>query len=314
MTTETKPWAVFDRAAVRRHRERAARSAPEHDFLFREVADRLAERLDDIARQFPLALALGCRGGIIGSRLAGRGGIETLIESDLSAAMVARARDQGLAAARHVCLDEEALPFAERCFDLVLGAHSLHWVNDMPGALVQIRRALKPDGLFLAALFTGDTLIELRRAFLEAEAAEEGGASPRTASFAELADLGALLQRAGFALPVVDADTLTVTYDDAFALMRDLRLMGEANAAQARRRSFTRRATVMAAAARYRELFASRDGRIPATFEIATLTAWAPAASQPKPLRPGSAAASLAEALETTEIPAGDKARPGRGH
>ena len=173
--------------------------------------------------------------------------------------------------------------------------------------MLQLRRALKPDGLLLASLFGGDTLAELRRALLEAELEEEGGASPRVAPFADLRDLGQLLQRAGFALPVVDSDTIEVTYADPLALMRDLRAMGESNAVAERRRAFTRRATLARAAARYRELFARPDGRIAARFEIVTLTAWAPHASQPQPLAPGSGRTRLAAALGTIEHPAGDK-------
>lgn len=204
------------------------------------------------------------------------------------------------------------MPFAENSFDLIASTLSLHWVNDLPGALVQIRRALKPDGLFLAAMLGGDTLIELRRAFLDAEAETTGGTSPRTSPVADVADAGSLLQRAGFALPVVDTDTLTVTYEDMFALMRDLRGMGEANAVAARSRTFLRRDTLFAAAARYHELYADEDGRIPATFQIIWMTGWAPHETQQQPLRPGSGAARLADALETEEVKTGDKATPDR--
>ncbi len=295
---------LFDRAAVRRHRDRAATGLDDHDFLFREVAERLAGRLDDIRRDFPVALDLGGHGGPLAAALAGRGGIERLVQTDLSAALLGRAEGPRVAA------DEELLPFAAESFDLVASVLSLHWVNDLPGALVQIRRALKPDGLFLAAMLGADTLHELRQAFATAEIAEEGGASPRLSPFADIRDAGALLQRAGFALPVVDADGITVTYPDAFALMRDLRGMGETNALHERRKGFTRRATLMATAAAYAERFAGADGRVPATFQVIYLTGWAPHESQQKPLRPGAARTRLADALDTTESPAGDKARP----
>jgi NADH dehydrogenase [ubiquinone] 1 alpha subcomplex assembly factor 5 len=299
---------VFDRRSVRAHRDRAAPNLAAHDYLFAEVADRLAERLDDMRRSFPLAVALGARGDLAG-RLAGRSRIETVVMADLSPRLLAAGR-KGVP---QVACDEEALPFAPASLDLVAGCLTLHWVNDLPGALVQIRRALKPDGLFLAALFGGDTLFELRRAFLEAEAAEEGGASPRTSPATELADAASLLQRAGFALPVADIDTITVTQPDAFALMRDLRGMGESGASHARRKSFTRRATLFAAAERYRALHGDAQGRVPATFQVIFLTGWSPHAAQPKPLRPGAAQARLADALGAEEKPAGDAADPRRG-
>jgi SAM-dependent methyltransferase len=299
------PIDVFDRAAVRRHRDRAAAAGIEaHDFLLREVAGRLAGRLDDIRRRFPAALDLGCHGGVLARALEGRGGVEHLVQTDLSPAMVRRAEGP------RVVADEELLPFAAASFDLVASVLSLHWVNDLPGALVQIRRVLKPDGLLLAAMLGGNTLGELREAFAAAEIAEEGGASPRLSPFTDAREAGALLQRAGFALPVVDVDAITVTYPDALALMRDLRGMGEANAVRERRASFTRRATMMAAAAAYERRFAGADGRVPATFEVIYLTGWAPHEAQQKPLRPGSARARLADALGVREIPAGDKARP----
>lgn len=298
------PMTVFDRRAVRLHRDRAAAGLAGFDFLFTEVGERLLDRLDDITRRFHMALDLGCHGGILAGRLAGRGGIETLVACDLSEAMARRAGSLALAA------DEERLPFADGVFDLVLSNLSLHWVNDLPGALVQIRRALKPDGLFLGTLLGGATCRELRQALAEAEIAQEGGLSPRVSPLAEVRDAGNLLQRAGFALPVADADTLTVSYADPLKLMADLRGMGEANAVLARRKTPTRRATLAAAAERYSALFADADGRVPATFEVIYLTAWAPHPSQQKPARPGSARARLADALGTAEIPAGDKARP----
>lgn len=298
--------AVFDRRAVRAHRERAAAGLAQHDFLFRESARRLADRLDDVTRKFPAALDLGCHGGELAAAMESRGGVETLVQCDLSPAMARRAAAAGRFA---LAADEEALPFAPQSFDLVLSNLSLHWVNDLPGCLLQVRRVLKPDGLFLAALLGGRTLHELRAALIEAELAVSGGAGPRVSPFADVAELGGLLQRAGFALPVADSDTLTVTYGDAFGLMRDLRFMGEGNALDARRRAFTRRAILFEATARYRDRCGDGD-RLPATFQIVTLTAWAPHESQQKALRPGSAKTRLAEALGTVELPAGDKARP----
>ena len=286
---------IFDRRIVRLHRDRAAGGLAENDFLLREVGDRLADRLDDVKRRFPLALDLGCHTGELGRLLGGRGGIESLVHCDLSPAMAARAPDLRLAA------DEEALPFGEATFDLVTSLLSLHWVNDLPGALTQIRLALKPDGLFLAAMLGGDTLKELRQALAEAEIAVEGGLSPRVSPFAGVRDVGGLLQRAGFALPVVDTETLTVVYSDPFKLIADLRAMGEANAIIERRRGLSRRATLLEAADRYRNACADAEGRVTATFQVIYLTGWSPHDSQPKPLRPGSAKASLADALGATE-------------
>ncbi len=283
---------VFDQGAVRRHRERAAAGLGEHDFLLVEVAERLADRLSDVKRRFPFALDLGCHRGEFGRALAGRGGIETLIHCDPSPAMVAHAPGPRLAAA------EDRLPFRAPAFDLVTSVLSLHWANDLPGALIQIARCLRPDGLLLAALLGGETLGDLRRALVEAELAERGGASPRVSPFADIGDLGGLLQRAGLAMPVVDADTITVTYPDAFALMADLRGMGESNAVADRVRHFTPRSVLAAAAAAYGAQHGDADGRIPARFQVLYLTAWKPHESQPRALRPGSAEASLAETLE----------------
>jgi len=301
---------VFDRRAVRRHRERAAETLVAHDFLLREVGDRLAERLDDVTRKFPLALDLGCHDGALGRALGGcggRGGIETLVQSDLSPAMARKAADGDHPA---LAADEEALPFAEASFDAVFSLLSLHWVNDLPGALIQVCRALKPDGLFLAAMLGGETLKELRAALLEAEVEIEGGAGPRVSPFADVRDLGALLQRAGFALPVADVDDIEVSYPDALRLMADLRGMGEANAVADRRKGFSRRATLMRAAELYAERHAGSDGRVPATFQVIYLTAWAPHESQPQPLAPGSAKTRLAAALESKERSAGETADP----
>jgi len=294
---------VFDRRAVRRHRERAA-SIGTAEFLHDEAAALLAERLGDVTRQFSRALILGGRSGTLQQALAARGGLDLLVESDDAARFLAAPR-----ASARLSAEAEALPFVAGSFDLVLSPLVLHWTNDLPGALLQLRDALKPDGLLLAAALGGETLHELRRAFFEAELAEEGGVSPRVSPMADARDLAGLLQRAGFALPVVDSDRITVTYRDAFALMAELRAMGETNALGDRRRSFSRRATMMRMAAIYHDRFGGADGRISATFEIVTLTAWAPHASQPQPLKPGSATTRLADALGSVEKSAGEKAR-----
>jgi SAM-dependent methyltransferase len=219
-------------------------------------------------------------------------GVELVMDVEASARLLAQCEGPRIQA------DEEALPFAEAALDLVVSGLSLHLVNDLPGTLVQIRRALKPDGLLLAALLGGATLTELRTAFLIAEEELEGGASPHVAPFADVRDLGGLLQRAQFALPVVDSDTVTVTYSDPLALMLELRAMGASNALVERRRRPLRRATLARALEVYRDRFGLPGGRVPATFEIITLTAWAPHPSQPKPLRPGSATTSLADVLD----------------
>jgi NADH dehydrogenase [ubiquinone] 1 alpha subcomplex assembly factor 5 len=290
----TDPVSIFDRATLRKHRDRAARGFAAHDFLVREVAERLADRLSDVTRVFPLALDLGCHTGELADTLGGRGGIKTLVQCDLSPAMAAKAAGNGHST---IAADEEWLPFADNSFDLVLSCLSLHWVNDLPGALVQIRRVLKPDGLFLAAMLGGGTLADLRHCLTEAELAEEGGISPRVSPMADIRDMGRLLQRAGFALPVADADQVSVSYGDPMRLLADLRGMGETNAVAERRKSLSRRATVLHALNLYQQKFADADGRFPVDFHILTLTGWKPHPSQPQPLPPGSGHVPLADVL-----------------
>ena len=305
---------VFDRAAVRAHRDRAARLPAEHDFLVHEAAERLLDRLDDVKRRFPKGLDLGCRTGILAKALSGRGGLESILHADISWEMmrtlVNSPRAQGILRNTCVVADEELLPFASASFDVILSNLSLHWTNDLPGALAQLNRALKPDGLFLATLFGGDTLWELRDSLLRAETEVDGGVSPRVSPFVDVRDAGDLLNRARFTLSVADVDSVTVNYPDIFRLMTDLRGMGETNATQARRRTFTGRAVLLRAGSLYQELYGDQDGRLPATFQIITLTGWAAHASQPKPMRPGSATTRLADVLGTSEHSAGDKAKP----
>jgi SAM-dependent methyltransferase len=217
------------------------------------------------------------------------------------------AGDHAAAVGLRVVADEEALPFADNTLDLVVSGLSLQAVNDLPGVLAQIRRALKPDGLFLAALLGGDTLAELRQSFAMAESELDGGVSPRVSPFADLRDLGALLQRAGFALPVTDVDRITVRYATPLGLLHDLRRMGAANPLAERRRVPLRRATLMRAMEVYAARFADPDGRVRASFDVMWLSGWSPHESQQKPLRPGSAKKRLADALGTTEIAAGEK-------
>ena len=300
---------VFDRRAVRRHRDRVAGQFGDYGFLKAEVAERLADRLADVKRTFPFALDLGAHDGVLARTLAGRGGIETLVQADLSEAMArgARSSDGDVAHRPTLVADPEFSPFAERSFDLVTSVFSLHWANDLPGALLQINLALKPDGLFLGAIPGGESLYELRQALLTAEAELEGGAGPRVSPMAPLQDAASLLQRAGFALPVADVDRITVTYDSPLRLMNDLRGMGESNAVADRRTTFSRRETLLYAAELYQDTYGDDQGRVPATFDMVFLTAWRPAANQPQPLRPGGARHRLADALDTEEIPTGVK-------
>jgi NADH dehydrogenase [ubiquinone] 1 alpha subcomplex assembly factor 5 len=292
MSSPGTPPKIFDRALLRRRRERIAANAdPKRDFLFAESGERMLDRLDDVTRRFPLALDLGSRDGLLGRLLQGRGGIETLIQGDLSLGLLRQA------GGRVLQLDEEALPFGPESFDLVLANLALHWTNDLPGALAQVRQVLKPDGLFLGALFGAGTLGELRTVLMEAEIAETGGASARVAPFADLRDAAGLLQRAGFALPVADVETVTVTYAGMMPLLADLRAMGEANILDARLKRPTRRAVIARAAALYQEKFATADGRIPASFRLIFLTGWAPHESQQQPARRGSGKVNLGEAL-----------------
>ncbi len=280
---------IFDRQLLRTRRDRAAARFANHDFLIAEIAERLLDRLDDVTHRFPLALDLGCRSGLLTELRAGRGGIETILQADLSPTMLHQARRNGPA----LVADEEWLPIKPEAIDLILSNLNLHWVNDLPGALLQIRQALKPDGLFLGAMFGGRTLQELRDCLMRAELAETGGVSPRISPFAEVSDAAALMQRAGFALPVVDSETITVTYGDIMKLLADLRGMGEANLVVDRLHQPTRRNVIAHAAALYARDYTNAEGRLTATFQVLFLTGWSPHDSQQKPLRPGSGETNL---------------------
>ena len=263
------------------------------------------ERLEAILRSFPLAVDLGARDGAFSAALAqsdARERVGLVIEADFSARMLAHRLGV------RVQLDEEALPFADESLDLVVSTLALHWVNDLPGAMIQIRRALKPDGLFMGALFGGETLTELRQSLTQAESELSNGAGLRIAPFADAFDGAGLLQRAGFALPVADVDRVVVRYANPLRLIDDLRAMGETNALVDRARQPLSRPVLARALEIYAERFADPDGRIRATFDIITLTGWAPHPDQQKPLKPGSAKMRLADALGVKEQPAGDKA------
>lgn len=296
------PPLIFDRALIRRRLARA-RKASLAEFLIAHVAEDLSERLKPVLRVFPLAIELGGATAHASRALAGSGKVETV----LRLSTLPPSRDDGFATA---VVDEEVLPLGEASVDLVASLLSLQAVNDLPGALAQIKRALRPDGLFIACLLGGDSLTELRQSFAQAEAELAAGVSPRVAPFADARELGALLQRAGFALPVSDVEKLTVRYGDAFALMRDLRAMGMTNPLVERPRSPLRRATLLRAAQIHAERFADPDGRLRATFELVWLSGWAPHESQQRPLRPGSAKTRLADALGVSELKAGEKAKP----
>jgi SAM-dependent methyltransferase len=258
-------------------------------FLAARVADDLCERLAGINRSFARTLILGGAASMRAA-LAANPDARTRLGETVAIDWVPVWAHGGIAA------DPEHLPIAEGAFDLVVSVLALHWVNDLPGALVQIRRALCPDGVFLGAMFGGATLNELRAALLEAELAQSGGASARVAPFADACDLGGLLQRAGFTLPVCDSDIATVRYREPGALARDLRLMGETAALADRARPLTR--TLWAhAMALYADRFGTGDSRVRATFEVLTMTGWSPHDSQQKPLQPGSAKMRLADAL-----------------
>jgi SAM-dependent methyltransferase len=291
---------LFDRDLLRARRARAVSLGPEA-FLLDHVAVELSERLSVVLRKFELAADLGTSGDAV--RHALESVVATVVAVDVQPELRAERAPLIVAA------DLEALPFRDGVFDLAVSALALQFVNDLPGTLTQIRRALKADGLFLAALIGGVSLAELREAFAEAEAEIEGGVSPHVAPFVDVRELGALLQRAGFALPVTDIDRVTARYASPLALMHDLRRMGATNVLSERRRVPLRRATLRRMMEIYGERFSDVDGRVRATFEIVWLSGWAPHEGQQKPLAPGSAKMRLADALGTQESSAGEKAR-----
>lgn len=278
---------VFDRKQVRSQRARCGLHFSDHGFLFDWAVNQISDRLDVVRRKFPTCLQIGARGP---SLLKPPYGIETMLVTD-----------------RDVICEEDFLPFAPASFDLVVSALNLHTVNDLPGALLQIRQSLKPDGLFVAAMLGGETLHELRTCLSEAELELSGGMTPRVAPFADKPQMGSLLQRAGFALPVIDSDIVTATYESIFPLMKDLRLMGEGNAIAERAKHFTPRGLFLRAGQIYAQKFADPDGRIRASFEVIFLLGWSPHASQQQPLKPGSAQTRLADFLGTDEIGAEEK-------
>ncbi len=301
---------LFDHSARIMRAARVKTTLSRADFLLTRVGEGLADRLDDVKRDFPNAAVIG-GAGIVAAALRGRAGTNRLIQIEDSQVMADHAAEIAPEADIRVSPPEEP-DLAPGQLDLIVGAMTLHRLNDPVGMLTQMRLALRPDGLALVALFGGQTLTELRASFAEAEAEVEGGLSPRIAPMGEVRDLGGLLQRAGYALPVADVDRFDVAYQTPFHLMRDLKDMGESNALIHRRKSFTRRSTML----RMAEIYAANypaaehtgEGRVNASFEIVYLTGWSPDASQQQPLRPGSAKARLSDALGVSEASAGEKA------
>ena len=282
----------FEPRLVRQRKRRARARFRDASFLHERVAADLADRLEAIPRPFPRVLALG-GGGLFSEEVRARpelsARIGSILETDLD------------------FIDPEHLPFAPSSFELIVSPLALHWINDLPGALIQLRFALKPDGLLLASLFGGETLSELRLSLIEAESELTGGAGPRISPFADLQDIAGLLQRAGYALPAADRDVVTVRYGEPMRLLADLRAMGETSALRERNPRALSRRILARAFNIYRERYADEDNRVRATFEILTATGWSLHESQQKPLKPGSAKTRLADALKTKEQSAGEK-------
>ena len=292
------PPKLVDEAAHCRFRDRAAAGFAAHEFLKTAVAERVVDRLDAVRRRFPLVADIGCHTGQLARLLMEHPSVDKVVATDPSPAMAEAARAGGCDA---VAAPYDDLPYGEESLDGVFSAFALHWANDLPGVLARLRRLLKPDGLMVVALPGGETLAGLRAALADAEAGALGGMSPRVLPMADIRDLGGLIGRAGLALPVADSDTIEITWPDGLAMMRDLRGMAESNALAGRSRAFAPRGMLMAAAASMQERFGDGKGGIAAGFEIVTLTGWAPHGSQQQPLRPGSAKARLADALDTRE-------------
>lgn len=281
----------FEPRLVRQRKRRARATFRDASFLHERVAADLADRLEAIPRPFPRVLALG-GGGLFSQEVRARPELSARIGSILEADLD--------------FIDPEHLPFAPGSFDLIVSPLALHWINDLPGALIQLRLALKPDGLLLASLFGGETLHELRLSLIEAESELTGGAGPRVSPFADLQDIAGLLQRAGFALPAADRDVVTVRYGEPMRLLADLRAMGETSSLRERNPRALSRRILWRGFEIYRDRY-SEDDRVRATFEILTATGWSPHESQQKPLKPGSAKTRLADALKTKEQSAGEK-------
>ena len=286
---------VFDRCQILKHRSRKLPHISKHPyFLMDWTMEQIMDRLSFIKKEFGVCAQIGCRGESLKNKIRGE---KLYFTTDITSNNYKP----------DILCDEEFLPFLPHSIDLVISSLNLHTVNDLPGCLLQIKNILKPDGLFMAAILGGETLKELRECLGETELEIYGGITPRVAPFTDKQQIGGLLQRAGFALPVVDSDIITVTYDSIFHLMRDLRMMGEGNAILERQRTFTKKSLFFRAGEIYSQKYASKDGRINASFEIIFMTGWSPHESQQKPLKPGSAQSRLSDILGTTEIGTGEK-------
>lgn len=300
----TIPNQLFDRVRLRQNRARASAAFASHGVLFEEAAAQMAARLEGINRTFTRILDIGSRSFSLS---------KALLKSDASRFVVhcPASSTQKKLMNGHICMaDEEWLPFRAASFDLILSTLHLHWANDLPGALIQLRRTLKPDGFFIGCLFGGETLHELRSCLYEAELSVRGGVSQHISPFADVQDCGQLMQRAGFTLPVIDKERFTLTYRDSYQLMHELRYMGEGNILTTRDKRFLPRAVFEEADKIYKNRFADGLGRINATFDLLFVAGWAPHDNQQKPLKPGDAALRLATALNTSEITAADRATP----
>lgn len=301
---------VFDRAHIRRARQRCAKTFDDHSFLYDWVMSDLTKRLELVMRDFPVTCITGARKYDQDlNNLQQAAGVETPLYMDDT--------DAFASASSFVQADEDLFPFRPQSLDACINIMNLHNVNDLPGALIQMRQSLKPDGLFIGAMLGGETLFELRSSLMHAEQVTKGGISPRIAPFTDKKQMGALMQRAGFALPVVDLEIITVSYKDMFKLMHDLRYMGESNSVHARLKNFTPKSLMMKAAEYYHQHFTEQEDhqdtnpnatpdtgkpRLFATFEIIFMIGWAPHASQQQPLKPGSATIKLADILDTQEV------------
>lgn len=298
------PQSLIDDAAHLHHRDRVAPRFDQFDFLKKAVTERIMDRVDTISRDLPHVLDIGCHNGVLTEALLASPKITSVSAMDPSLAMAALTKDRcGVDA---VAAPYDAIPFEGLLFDGIFSAFALHWANDLPGVLIQLRQRLKPDGVMMVALAGGETLAGLRGAMASAETEISGGMSPRVLPMGDIRDMGGLISRAGLTMPVADSDTITVTYDNLFSLMADLRGMGEVNAMHSRVKRMTSKSVFMRAAEIYQQRFSTEDGRIKVDFEIVTLTGWAPDASQPQPLKPGSASQSLASALGVDERGVGE--------
>ena len=282
---------LFDRNALRRNRTRASQALPAHDFLFADTSQQILDRLNVVKHTFPRILDLGCHTGHVKKLISPKHGTECFISCDPSAAMARAAGTHSIVA------DEEDLPFADQSLDLILSALSLHWVNDLPRALAQILRCLRPNGLFMAAMFGGNTLSDLRQSLISADNSRSKNVFPRVSPFVEIQEFGNLVQRIGFAMPVIDVDHITVAYPNLKTLMTDIRGMGEANSVNARCKHFTPRAIIQKAAAFYPPCTDGSTEHIHAKFEVLYVMGWAPHPEQQQPLRRGTGKGKLEQVL-----------------